>query len=93
MATTSAAARQLSDLNSQGTILGRNSSDLISFYGATPSARGTTANRLIGRLRGIDRRNHDQHARAGERLAGRRSEHLRNPENKRIDRRCLTCIL
>lgn len=43
MATTSAAARQLSDLNSQGTILGRNSSDLISFYGATPSARGTTA--------------------------------------------------
>ena len=43
MATTSAAARQLSDLNSQGTILGRNSTDLISFYGATPVVRQTTA--------------------------------------------------
>lgn len=43
MPTTSAAARQLSDLNSQGTILGRNSADLISFYGATPIARATWA--------------------------------------------------
>lgn len=41
------AVRQLSDGNSQGTVLGRNSSDLIGFYGvAAPVARtvmGTTA--------------------------------------------------
>lgn len=43
MAITSAAAKQLSDYNSQGTILGRSSTDLISFYGATPVARQTTA--------------------------------------------------
>ena len=43
MPTTSAAAKQLSDLNSQGTILGRNSGDLIAFYGATPIARATWA--------------------------------------------------
>ena len=33
--TSSNAARQLSDGNSQGTILGRNSSDTIGFYGVT----------------------------------------------------------
>jgi hypothetical protein len=36
MATTSAVPRQLSDGNSQGTILGRNSSDLVGFYGQDP---------------------------------------------------------
>lgn len=39
MATTSAAVRQLSDGNSQGTCLGITSADKISFYGATPVAR------------------------------------------------------
>ena len=39
MAITSAAIRQLSDGNSQGTVLGRNSSDCIGFYGATTAAR------------------------------------------------------
>jgi hypothetical protein len=33
------AAKQLSDGNSQGTIFGQSSSDKISFYNATPSAR------------------------------------------------------
>ena len=33
------AARQLSDGNSQGTILGQSTSDIISFYNATPIAR------------------------------------------------------
>lgn len=42
MAVSSAAARQLSDGNSQGTILGQSANDLISFYNATPSAK--TAN-------------------------------------------------
>ena len=38
------AARQLSDGNSQGTILGQSSADLIGFYGtATPSAQMTLA--------------------------------------------------
>ena len=32
MATTSAAAKQLSDGNSQGTVMGQSSSDKISFY-------------------------------------------------------------
>ncbi len=41
MAVTSAAARQLSDGNSQGTILGQSSTDLISFYGSTPTAKGS----------------------------------------------------
>jgi hypothetical protein len=37
------AAKQLSDGNSQGTILGQSSSDKISFYNATPVAKqGTT---------------------------------------------------
>jgi hypothetical protein len=36
MATTSAVTRQLSDGNSQGTVLGRSSTDLIGFYGADP---------------------------------------------------------
>lgn len=35
MATTSAAQRQLSDGNSQGTILGQSATDLIGFYGVT----------------------------------------------------------
>ena len=41
MATTtnSAAVRQLSDQNSQGTVLGASSTDLIGFYGVTPIAR------------------------------------------------------
>lgn len=33
------AAKQLSDGNSQGTILGQSAADRISFYGATPQAR------------------------------------------------------
>lgn len=33
------AAKQLSDGNSQGTILGQSTTDLISFYNATPIAR------------------------------------------------------
>ena len=33
--TTTAAARQLSDGNSQGTLLGNSSTDLIGFYGVT----------------------------------------------------------
>lgn len=39
MATTSAAVRQLSDGNSQGTSLGITAADKIGFYGATPVAR------------------------------------------------------
>lgn len=35
------AVRQLSDQNSQGTVLGAASTDLISFYNATPVARTT----------------------------------------------------
>ena len=37
------AAKQLSDGNSQGTILGQSSTDLIAFYGGTPRARPTGA--------------------------------------------------
>jgi len=33
------AVRQLSDGNSQGTVLGQSASDPIAFYGATPTAR------------------------------------------------------
>ncbi len=44
MATTSAAVRQLSDGNSQGTVLGRSSTDLVGFYGVTTGvARQTWA--------------------------------------------------
>ena len=43
MATTSAAARQLSDLNSQGTILGRNTADKIAFYGVAVVVQQTWA--------------------------------------------------
>jgi len=41
MATTtnSAAVRQLSDGNSQGTVLGQSSTDLIGFYNVTPVVR------------------------------------------------------
>ena len=37
--TSSNAVRQLSDGNSQGTVLGQSASDRIGFYGATPVAR------------------------------------------------------
>ena len=47
MATTSAAVRQLSDYNSQGTVLGRSPTDLIGFYGATPAARNTTSSGVM----------------------------------------------
>jgi uncharacterized protein YgiB involved in biofilm formation len=43
MATTSAVTRQLSDGNSQGTVLGRNTSDLIGFYGVDPGVSQQTA--------------------------------------------------
>lgn len=44
MATTSAAAKQLSDGNSQGTVLGQSATDLIGFYGvATPVAQTVMA--------------------------------------------------
>ena len=33
------AARQLSDGNSQGTVLGQSVTDLIGFYGVTPTAK------------------------------------------------------
>lgn len=33
------AVKQLSDANSQGTVLGQSSADLISFYNATPVAK------------------------------------------------------
>jgi hypothetical protein len=33
--------RQLSDANSQGTVLGQGATDLIAFYGATPVAKPT----------------------------------------------------
>lgn len=36
------AVRQLSDGNSQGTVLGQSSTDLIAFYGGTPAARPLT---------------------------------------------------
>jgi hypothetical protein len=35
------AVRQLSDGNSQGTVLGQSSADKIAFYGVTPIAKGT----------------------------------------------------
>jgi len=47
MATTSAAVRQLSDYNSQGTVLGRSATDLIGFYGATPVARNTQSSGVM----------------------------------------------
>lgn len=36
------AVRQLSDGNSQGTVLGQSATDLISFYGGTPIAKTST---------------------------------------------------
>lgn len=42
MATTSAAAKQLSDGNSQGTVLGQSATDLIGFYGITTGAAQLT---------------------------------------------------
>lgn len=43
MTTTSAAAKQLSDANSQGTVMGQSTTDLIGFYGATPIAQRSLA--------------------------------------------------
>lgn len=43
MSSTSAAVRQLSDQNSQGTVLGASTTDLIAFYGATPIAQRTNS--------------------------------------------------
>ena len=37
------AARQLSDGNSQGTILGQSTTDRIGFYGVTPQAKAALA--------------------------------------------------
>lgn len=39
----SATTRQLSDGNSQGTVLGISATDLISFYGATPTTQQTSS--------------------------------------------------
>lgn len=41
MSVSSAAPRQLSDGNSQGTVLGQSANDLISFYNATPVSKAT----------------------------------------------------
>lgn len=35
------AAKQLSDGNPEGTVLGQSSTDLVAFYGGTPAARPT----------------------------------------------------
>lgn len=43
MAVTSAAVRQLSDGNSQGTVLGTGTSDKIAFYNATPITQRTSS--------------------------------------------------
>lgn len=40
------AVRQLSDGNDEGTSLGQDSSDKISFYGGTPRARGSAVTTL-----------------------------------------------
>jgi hypothetical protein len=40
---TSAAPKQLSDANSQGTVLGQSATDTIGFFGATPVAQATPA--------------------------------------------------
>jgi hypothetical protein len=44
MATTSAAQRQLSDGNSQGTVLGQSTVDLIGFYGITTAVAQSNSN-------------------------------------------------
>lgn len=41
--TASATTRQVSDRNSQGTVLGFNATDLIAFYGATPLSQPTSS--------------------------------------------------
>ncbi len=46
MATTSSAQRQLSDGNSQGTVLGQSTTDLIGFYGVTSAVAQQSANGL-----------------------------------------------
>lgn len=48
MATTSAAVRQLSDGNSQGTSLGNSATDKISFYNATPVVQSSIIGASIG---------------------------------------------
>lgn len=48
MAVTSAAVRQLSDGNSQGTTLGQSATDLISFYNVSTVARVTIIGTSIG---------------------------------------------
>lgn len=42
MATTSQAVKQLSDANSQGTVMGQSSTDLIGFYGLTTGVAKAT---------------------------------------------------
>lgn len=39
--------KQLSDKNPDGTSLGQSSTDLVSFYGATPVAQGATVTTLV----------------------------------------------
>jgi hypothetical protein len=43
MASTSSAPKQLSDGNSQGTVMGQSVNDKIAFYGGTPAAQATPA--------------------------------------------------
>lgn len=43
---TSSIAKQLSDGNTNGTILGQSTSDLISFYGVTPVDQGAAVTAL-----------------------------------------------
>lgn len=47
MATTSAAVKQLSDANSQGTVMGVSSSDKISFYNVSTVARQSGGSSFI----------------------------------------------
>lgn len=47
MPVSSIAVRQLSDGNSQGTVMGRTPTDLIGFYGATPVVRNTTSSGVM----------------------------------------------
>jgi len=44
MTTTSKASKQLSDQNSQGTVLGAGTSDLIGFYGISPGVVRSSIN-------------------------------------------------
>lgn len=42
-----AIGKQLSDKNPDGTSLGQSTADLISFYGVTPVAQGSTVTTLV----------------------------------------------